>query len=191
MRRARRIAPVIGALVLVPALFVGACSSDKGSSSDRTTTTKASTTTTASSTTTPTLPFPEAIAAVQSQLDAAKGDQCTLAKFLVTRGAVPPPATTEEGKQVVTYLADTLNAVADTTPPTEAQAKADLQQAAKDLQAEGAQAGYTKEWLAGDSTPKALSDPKVTAALRAFQTRTTKECGGVGSTTVPTPTTAR
>jgi hypothetical protein len=189
-RTLRSVTPFV-ALLLALTLVAAACGDDKkdSSASDKTTTTakEMKTTTTGAGGSSTTLVFSDALDKAEASLEQAKGDPCALAEFFGTLGSLPDPKDEAEGKRAVAFLVTLLNSVADTAPATEAQAKADLQQAAKDLQAEGEAAGYSKEWLTAKDSPKALSDPKVTAAMTSFQTQTAKQCGG-GST--PSTTTA-
>ena len=190
MPRTLRSATPIVALLLALTLVAAACGDDKkdSSASDKTTTTaqEKKTTTTEAGGSSTTVAFSDALDQAEAGLEKAQDDPCALSEFFSTLSSLPDPQNADEGKRAVDFLATLLNSVADTAPATEAQAKADLQQAAKDLQAEGEAAGYSKEWLTAKDSPKALSDPKVTKALTSFQTQTASQCGsgsGAPSTT--------
>jgi hypothetical protein len=193
-RLLRTAAPVV-ALLTALTLVAGACGGDsKDSSASNKTTTTASkkTTTTVAGKSSTTLPFNDALDKAESDLDKAKTDPCQLLAFFGTLNTLPDPQNAAEGKRAVTFLSTLLTAVGDTAPPSEAAAAATLKQAAKDLEAEGAAANYSKEWLTSKDTPKALSDPKVTAALTSFQTTASKTCGGTAGSpgSAPSTTTA-
>ncbi|MHB1139668.1 MAG: hypothetical protein ACYC2O_11990 [Microthrixaceae bacterium] len=188
---------LVGALLLATlGLLAGACggSDDKA---DETTTTKKDTTTTeagddASDPDDTTEEeqvgddeFDAQVGEVAATVESANGDVCVLMSVL-TEGTtdLPNPSTPAQVKTATAFVAQVLNAIADSSPPENAAQAETIRSTATQVEADAADHDYDPEWFnSSDYDP--LSSEESMAALTTFYEVATTNCA-----TGDTPATA-
>ena len=180
----RRICGV--AVVATLALFAGACSSDEDSKSETTTTVKGDKTTETTAKPMSNEEFSAKVAETSAEITAAGTDLCAVSSAVMELGGdLAPPATTEQSKDVVSLYVVLLNSLAGLPAASPASSEA-LRNAATALPAEAEAAGYSPEFLSGETETKSLSGEEVTAAFSEFQQAATAQCAPTAPPADPT-----
>lgn len=178
--RTRRPVALVSALALTVTFAVTACSSGRTTQARR-----SSTTVTATSVPTPSTvsdaDFDKQAQTAELMIRTAGTDPCAVIKAFGAASTMPTPTNAGQTERVVKLVAGVFDAAASSAPADVAADAPVLKQAAADLIAEGEANKWQPKWVM--STPKSLTNPKVTQAFTNYQAAVTKSCMAQTTTT--------
>lgn len=178
--RSRRPAALLSALVLIAPLAATACSSGRTTDARRSSTT-ATTTSVPTPSTVSDADFDKQAQTAELMIRSAGTDPCAVIKAFGAASTMPTPINAGQTERVVKLVAGVFDAAASSAPADVAADAPVLKQAAADLLAEGQANKWQPKWVM--STPKSLTNPKVTQAFSNYQAAVSRSCMAQTTTT--------